>query len=215
MIRLRQKTLRHHLGLKERLDLFRYLTTLDDYRRLLERFLGFYGPVEAALERHFNRRAGGFDFERRRKVPMLVSDLRALGVKNLTALPRCGALPALDSAPQAFGCLYALEISTLGGQFVARHLNRSFGIGPGAGCSFFDSYGGQAIRMWGEFGQQIKKYAVTGEIEEAMSEAAIETFVKLEQWMTYKGAPERWAQRFEVGGRRHVGLESRSWERRS
>jgi heme oxygenase len=141
--------------------------------------------------------------------------LRALGVKNLTALPRCGALPALDSAPQAFGCLYALEISTLGGQFVARHLNRSFGIGPGAGCSFFDSYGGQAIRMWGEFGQQIKKYAVTGEIEEAMSEAAIETFVKLEQWMTFKGAPEQWAQRFEVGGRRHVGLESRSWERQS
>ena len=210
MIRLRQKTLRHHLGLKESLDLFRYLTTLDDYRRLLERFLGFYGPVEAALERHFNRRAGGFDFERRRKVPMLVSDLRALGLKNLTALPRCGALPALDSTPQAFGCLYALEISTLGGQFVARHLNRSLGIGPGAGCSFFDSYGGQAVRMWGEFGQQIKKYAVTGEIEEAMSEAAIETFVKLEQWMTYKGAPERWAQRFEVGGLRHVGLESRS-----
>jgi len=209
MIRLRQKTLRFHLGLNERLDLFRYLTTIDDYRRLLERFLGFYGPVEAALEKHFNRRAGGFDFERRRKVPTLVSDLRALGIKNLTALPRCGALPTLESAPQAFGCLYALEISTLGWQFVARHLNRSLGVGPGAGCCFFDRYGDQAVRMWGEFGQQIKKYAVTAEIEEAMSEAAVETFVKLEQWMTFKGAPERWAQRFEVGARSHVGLESR------
>ncbi len=191
MIRLRQKTLRLHLELKEKLDLFRYLSTPDDYRRLLERYLGFYGPVEAALERHFNRRAGGFDFERRRKVPMLVSDLRALGIKNLTCLPRCSALPSLDSAPQAFGCLYALEISTLGGQFVARHVNRSLSIGPGAGCSFFESYGDQAVRMWGEFGQQIKKYAVTSEIEEAMSEAAFETFIKLEQWMIYKGAPER------------------------
>lgn len=191
MIRLRQKTLRLHLGLKERLDLFRYLTTHEDYRRLLERYLGFYGPIESALERHFNRRAGGFDFERRRKVPMLVSDLRALGVKNLTSLPRCGALPTLDSAPQAFGCLYALEISTLGGQFVARHLNRSLGIGPGSGCSFFNCYGDNAVRMWGEFGQQIKKYAVTTDIEEAMSDAAIETFVLLEQWMTYRGIPER------------------------
>src|SRR5262249_60773560 len=112
MIRLRQKTLRFHLGLKERLDLFRYLTTIEDYRRLLERFLGFYGPVEAALERHFNRRAGGFDFERRRKVPMLVSGLRALGGKDLTALPRCALLPPLDSAPQASGGLYALESAT-------------------------------------------------------------------------------------------------------
>src|SRR5215813_12180637 len=148
MIRLRQKTLRFHLGLKERLDLFCYLTTIEDY-------------------------------------------LRALGVKDLTALPRCAILPTLDSAPQAFGCLYALEISTLGWQFVARHLNRSLGVGPGAGCSFFESYGDQAVRMWGEFGQQIKKYAVTGEIEEAMSEAAVDTFGKLEQWMIYKGAPER------------------------
>src|SRR5215475_14747951 len=128
MIRLRQRTLRFHLGLKERLDLFRYLTTIEDYRRLLERFLGFYGPVESALERHFNRRAGGFDFEGRRKVPMLVSDLRALGGRRLTALPRCSSLPTIASTPQAFGCLYALEISTLSGQIITRHLNRAFGV---------------------------------------------------------------------------------------
>src|SRR5215475_9354716 len=191
MISLRQKTLRHHLGLKERLDLFRYLTTLDDYRRLLERFLGFYGPVEAALERHFNRRAGGFDFERRRKVPMLVSDLRALGVKQFTTLPRCGSLPAIDSTHQAFGCLYALEISTLGGQTITRHLNQAFGLSPESGCSFFHSYGDQTVMMWRDLGQQIKKYAVTDEIEEAMIDTAVETFVRLEQWMTIKGAPER------------------------
>src|SRR5499433_2465572 len=183
MIRLRQKTLRLHLGLKERLDLFRYLTTLEDYRRLLERFLGFYGPVEAALGRHFNRRAGGFDFERRRKVPMLVSDLRALGVKQFTTLPRCDSLPAISSTRQAFGCLYALEISTLGGQIITRHLNRAFGVSPGSGCSFFHSYGDQTVTMWSDLGQQIKNYAVTDEIEEAMIGAAVETFVKLEQWM--------------------------------
>src|SRR5215470_11320679 len=189
MIRLRQKTLRLHLGLKRRLDLFNYLTTHEDYRQLLERFLGFYGPVEAALERHFNRRAGGFDFERRRKVPMLVSDLRALGVKQLAALPRCGALPAVHSLPQAFGCLYALEIATLGGQIIARHLSRALGVGPGSGCSFFNSYGDQSVRMWHDFGQQIKKSAVTNEIEEAMTRAAIETFVRLEQWMTDRSEP--------------------------
>jgi len=203
MIRLRQKTLRYHLQLKQRLDLFHHLATLDDYRRLLEKFLGFYGPVESALETHFNRRAGGFDFERRRKVPMLVSDLRALGVRQLTALPRCAALPTLDSLPQAFGCLYAIEIATLGGQIVARHLNRALGVGPGSGCSFFNSYGEQAVTMWHDFGQQIKKYAVTIEIEEAMIRTAIETFVKLEQWMTDRGVPERPPQRLTLvaGGR--------------
>src|SRR5262245_458536 len=191
MIRLRQRTLRYHLQLRQRLDLFHHLATLDDYRRLLEKFLGFYGPLEAALEKQLSRRAGGFDFDHRRKVPMLVSDLRALGVKQLMSVPRCAALPAVDSQPPAYGCLHALEIATLGGQIIARHLNRALGVGPGSGCSFFNSYGDQSVRMWHDFGQQIKKYAVTGEIEEGMTRAAIETFVRLEQWMTEKGAPER------------------------
>ncbi|MGE0130786.1 MAG: biliverdin-producing heme oxygenase [Blastocatellales bacterium] len=191
MITLRRKTLRYHLQLKQRLDIFHHLATLDDYRWLLERFLGFYGPVEAALEKHFDRRVGVFDFERRRKVPMLVSDLRALGIKELGALPRCAALPALDSPSQAFGCLYALEIATLGGQIIARHLNRALGVKPGAGCSFFNSYGNQSVAMWHDFGQQIKNHAVTGEVEEAMTRAAIDTFVRLEQWMTGRSAAER------------------------
>jgi heme oxygenase len=198
MIRLRQKTLRQHLQLRQRLDLFHHLATLDDYRRLLEKFLGFYGPIEASLEKQLDRRAAGFDFDRRRKVPMLVSDLRALGVKQLTAVPRCAALPAVDSAPQAFGCLYALEIATLGGQILARHLNRALGVSPGAGCSFFNSYGDQAVRMWHDFGQQIKKYAATNEIEDGMTRAAIETFVRLEHWMTEKSAPERPRTVFKV-----------------
>ncbi|MGH9752373.1 MAG: biliverdin-producing heme oxygenase, partial [Blastocatellia bacterium] len=133
MIRLRQKTLRLHLRLKQELDLWRRFATPDDYRRMLERFLGFYGPVETALERHFSRRADGFNFERRRKVPMLVSDLRSLGVEQFTTLPRCALLPTISSTPQAFGCLYAIEISTLGGQTIARHLNRAFGVSPGSG----------------------------------------------------------------------------------
>jgi heme oxygenase len=191
MVRLRQKTLRLHLRLKQGIDLFHHFKTLEDYRRLLERYQGFYGPVELALERHFNRRAGGFDFERRRKVPILVSDLRALGVKQFTTLPRCGSLPAIDSTHQAFGCLYALEISTLGGQTITRHLNQAFGLSPESGCSFFHSYGDQTVMMWRDLGQQIKKYAVTDEIEEAMIDAAVETFVKLEQWMASKVVLER------------------------
>jgi heme oxygenase len=191
MVRLRQKTLRLHLRLKQGMDLFHHLNTLEDYRRLLEKFMGFYGPLETALGRHFNRRAGGFDFESRRKVPMLVSDLRALGFKQFTTLPRCPALPTISSTPQAFGCLYALEISTLGGQILTRHLNRVFGVSPGSGCSFFHSYGDQTVMMWRDLGQQINKYAVTDEIEESMIGAAVETFVILEQWMAMKGAPER------------------------
>ena len=191
MIRLRQRTLKYHLQLKQKLDLFHHLTTLDDYRRLLEKFLGFYGPVEAALERQLGRRAAGFDFERRRKVPLLVSDLRALGVKQFTSLPRCAALPALDSPAQALGCLYALEIPTLGGQIIARHLNRALGVGSGAGCSFFNSYGAQAVAMWHDFGQQIKNYAATREIEEVMTKAAIDTFISMEQWMAGGSAAER------------------------
>ena len=122
---------------------------------------------------------------------MLVSDLRALGVKELAVLPRCAVLPALDSPAQAFGCLYALEITTLGGQIVARHLNRALGVGPGAGCSYFNSYGNQAVAMWHDFGQQIKRQAAPGEIEEAMTRAAIDTFVRLEQWMTGRSEAER------------------------
>jgi heme oxygenase len=191
MVRLRQKTLRLHLRLKQGIDLFHHFSTLEDYRRLLERYQGFYEPVESALERHFNRRAGGLDFEPRRKSPMLVRDLRALGVKQFTTLPRCASLPAISSTPHAFGCLYTLEISTLGGQIITRHLNRVFGVSPESGCSFFHSYGDQTVMMWRDLGQQIKKYAVTDEIEEAMIEAAVETFVKLEEWMAINVSLER------------------------
>lgn len=191
MIRLRQKTLLLHLRLKQELNLWGRLATLEDYRQMLERFLGFYGPVETALERYFNCRASEFDFERRRKVPMLVSDLRSLGVKQFTTLPRCASLPTISSTPHAFGCLYALEISTLGGEIMARHLNRAFSVSPESGCSFFHSYGDQTVTMWRDLGQQINKYAVTDEIEQTMTRAAVETFVKMEQWVTAKGEPSR------------------------
>ena len=186
LTRLKYRTLWHHQQLGKKLDFYHRINTLDDYRRLLEKLFGFYEPLEVSLEATLSWSVIEFDFQSRKKTPMLISDLHSLGVADTLFLPRCGMLPKLDTLPRVFGCLYVLESATLDGQIVLRHLNRTLGITPESGGAFFNSYGGQVITRWRDFGLQLKAYAAKPEVEEAVTRAAIDTLVRLDQWMMSK-----------------------------
>jgi heme oxygenase len=197
LTRLKQKTLWHHERLGKRLDLFHSVKTSDDYRRLLSKFLGFYEPAEEVLEATFDCSAVKFDFASRKKTPLLMRDLHSLGIEDTLLLPRCKMLPALNTLPRAFGCLYVFESSTLSWGIVLNHLSRKLGVTREAGGSFFNSYGDRVIAMWGDFAQQIRAHASRPDIEEAVVRAAVDTLVYLDQWMAISPVAARPAELFE------------------
>ena len=174
----------HNERLEKKLDLFHSVKTFENYRFLLGKFLGFYEPVEAALEATFDWSVIKFDFQPRKKTPLLMRDLHSMGIAETRLLPRCRKAPMIDSLPRAFGCLYVFESATLGRAIVMRHLSRTLGIAPDDGGAFFNSYGDRIVAMWRDFGQQLCAYASRPDIEEAVIQAAIDTLVCLDQWMT-------------------------------
>jgi len=188
---LRQHTRIEHARLEDRLDIFTRLQGRDEYRALLIRMYGLYGPLEARLLEVGHRHALPLDVAARRKAPLLERDLAVLGLDSMAraAIPRCAALPALDSAVTALGCLYVLEGATLGGQLIARHLERHLGIGTDTGAAFFTAYGERVGAMWRAVGAALAAYTCAPGEEEAMVGAARATFEAFEGWLLQAGAP--------------------------
>lgn len=185
MQRLKQQTQPYHDALEQKMDWHAIASSEQAYRRLLQRFYGFYLPLEMRLERlPWSNLL--FDFEGRRKTPLLAQDLQFLGdtPASLASLPLCCDLPEVDNFPQAWGCLYVLEGSTLGGKIILRSLRQLLNINEIKGGSFFDSYGSEVGPMWHTFGQAVNTYtAGQSNCEGALIAAACNTFQKIDQWL--------------------------------
>lgn len=177
MQQLKEATRTQHEELEGAVDVMRESVTLEDYGKLLLKFHRFYGPTESGLAR-LDWPEVGYDFEGRRKLPKLESDLAHLGLleeAKSDSEPFAGA-PAPDGFASGFGILYVLEGATLGGQIISRHLRSVLGIETGKGGSFFGGYGEMTGPMWKEFGATVSDYAERFGGEEEMIEAARRTF---------------------------------------
>jgi heme oxygenase len=162
---------------------------LDDYQELLTLLLGYYVPFEEKLAGWMKdaRPAFDFDFEARRKVPLLLRDLQTLGrpVSEPADVPHCTNLPSIDSPSRVLGCLYALEGATLGGKVVAKCLKRSLNLDADGGASFYHGYGPDTGPMWHSFSALLTACIAREDIEAApMIEAARETFSSLDDWLS-------------------------------
>jgi len=183
LTRLRAQTRSRHNGIEQALDLMSEALTLPVYRRRLERFHGFYRPVEDLLASLGGWPDRGLDLELRRKTPLLETDLQALG-SSRRQLPACRSLPPLGTPAAAFGCLYVLEGATLGGRFIYRHAHRVLGVTAESGGRFFHGYGDDGERMWRTFGNALTAFATTVLLEDAIVRSAIETFDSMHRWCT-------------------------------
>lgn len=197
---LRKTTNSSHRKLEEKLSfLLEPDLTFSHYLNLLIKLFGFYAPLEEQFEKiekspRFN--FPGFDPLPRRKTPLLHKDLTALGlaVKELNSLPRCPALPPVNTPSQMLGCMYVLEGATLGGQIIQRQLKLSLDIDSDTGAAFFNSYGPAVGPMWQSFSRLLEAYSPedqrtgAGGIEQSISiiEAARATFKQLDEWITFK-----------------------------
>lgn len=85
----------------------------------------------------------------RQRSELLYADLRFLSVgPHPTTYP--GPALSISSQAHVLGGLYVMEGSTLGGQYIARHVEATLALSPGFGDSFFRGYGDATGKMWRE-----------------------------------------------------------------
>ena len=89
----------------------------------------------------------------RRRASLLADDLRTLGeaVPTPTRLDRMEHAVPGDVRPVFLGRMYVMEGSTLGGQYIAKHVEERLGLIRGKGDSFFAGYGEATSARWQEF----------------------------------------------------------------
>jgi heme oxygenase len=83
-------------------------------------------------------------------------------------------LPSLESPAQALGSMYVLEGSSLGGQILSRHFEKTLGVRPDSGCRYLSAYGSDTGVMWKIFCEVLESRP-TAEVPQ-MTLAAVETF---------------------------------------
>jgi heme oxygenase len=183
MQRLRAATHSLHQRLERRLDVRTRFSTRRAYRAYLEKMYGFYAGVEARLVVALEKGTLA-TYPSRRKVPLLLRDLAALGAdaESIRKLAICQALPPCSDAASAFGCLYVLEGATLGGRVLLPLAERQLGLSEAAGASYLGSYGDKVQAMWREFGDAVNFWCVTPARQASAEAAAADTFRALGEW---------------------------------
>ena len=181
MHELREATRADHHALEMELGLASAGVSTPRYVRTLERFYGYYAPLERRLPDISGVLEVIDDLGQRLKVPLLRRDLRYWGC-NEGNLPSCRALPQLDGLLDALGCLYVLEGATLGGRILTRHFQAQLGISPDTGGAFFAGYGEQTGAMWHAFGRTLGAMPLSNDDSERVIQCARSTFRTLRTW---------------------------------
>lgn len=152
--------------------------TTEDYAGILKMFYGYFHPLETRIEKQLHE--GELpDLHERRKAASILHDLQQIGqpTENLFL---CQTLPAINNKAQAFGALYVLEGSTLGGKQIAKMLAKNEAIPEGA-TRFFSGYGEQTGSRWKAF---LEVFNQQPGQEEIMT-SATNTFYFLKGWMQH------------------------------
>ena len=156
--------------------------TRDEYIELLQKYYGFYLPLETVL---LTLPPSVFSMTRV-KHRLLEEDLNFLACTPQSEKRFCARLPEIVDAASALGVCYVFEGATLGGQIIAKHLKLSLGLQDQTGLCFFYGYGAETGKRWSEFKTQAREIVRTPEDGAAMLEAALKTFQYLSDWMVAK-----------------------------
>jgi len=153
----------------------------QEYIDLLSAFYSYFGGLEQHIELYINA-SNLADYNDRRKTAALIDDLKALG-GNIPIIAQGDDLPEISNYLQAFGALYVIEGSTLGGKIISKMIQQHMHINDGAGISFFNSYGDKMQEMWDNFKAILNIVAKTSKDEDVILEAANQTFIKFKAWL--------------------------------
>jgi len=151
----------------------RNIRSLNDYIKLLQFFYSYFGALEDRINLYIGIPELP-DYLQRRKSESLAEDIRSLG-GELPIKTAVTDLPVIENHLQAFGALYVMEGSTLGGQIISQMITKQLGI-HNKGLLFFQSYGDNLTTMWNTFKLTLNRQADNETDAEIIITAADATF---------------------------------------
>lgn len=180
--RLKAFTATNHQELEKILiGQMRNISSDKAYAALLQLFNNYFGSLEAQVSQYINE-SNLADYLQRRKSKSLESDIIALGGTPAKTI-HADDLPEIKNSLQAFGALYVMEGSTLGGPHIARMIQKKLHTTALTGFSFFESYGADMMPMWDTFKEVLDKQANDEVEQQIILDAADQTFLKFKCWI--------------------------------
>jgi len=153
--RLKRDLAKTHAALEDVMQLPHAIQTVADYAATLKIFHAVFAPLEDALAQQRQWPLHGIDFATHRRAPALAADLKTLTGETAPATQK---IPPFARFAEAFGALYVLEGSALGGRFILRDLERRLGPAIAGAKTFFEGNGAQTGPFWQDFRQKLDAY---------------------------------------------------------
>ena len=153
----------------------------SDYLAILQVFYGFVHALETEIFKYVDESVLP-DFSERRKSDWLVNDICSVG-GNQKDIPQATDLPLIQNKFQAFGALYVMEGSTLGGEIISKMLVGKLGDQGAKGLTFFKSYGEETAGMWKRFKDVLDGISINQDTEKQVLVSADQTFLKFKHWI--------------------------------
>ena len=180
---LKKNTTEPHLALEAVVEpQLQALKSKEDYVAFLKRFYGCFKPVESLIEKNIDATVLP-DIAQRRKAERIVHDL-TFSNTHIEPLPVATQLPQIGNAIEAFGALYVLEGSTLGGRGITRMLLKNEALQLQlAEVTFFSGYGEQTGVMWTSFLNSLNQFTTTPTAIQQQIATANNTFTFFKIWL--------------------------------
>jgi heme oxygenase len=159
---------------------------MTDYRRWLIRFFGVYLPLERLLSGFAEWPAAGIRIDQLGHTEALVKDLTAMRCEvDSIELASREALPMVETLGNAFGALYVLEGSKLGGRYILKDLSNRLGSDIEGINAFFTGYGVDTAVRWASFKASLDRFSTLRPVEfpEVIAGAKM-TYASINAWMS-------------------------------
>ena len=161
------------------------IETMADYRRWLVRFFGIYQPLEYLLRGFAGWTATDIRPHQMGHTEALLKDLKVLKFDpDHIELASQNALPVIETFGQAFGALYVLEGSKLGGRHILRDLSNRLGREIEGRDAFLTGNGAYTAIRWASFKASLNHFSALrpAEFPEIIAGAKM-TFAAIGDWM--------------------------------
>lgn len=156
------------------------ISSREQYAGLLKLFYGYYKPLQDGIDEKLDTSLL-VDYEQRRRPGWILDDLETIGEPS-ASIAICQNLPGIDSNAAAFGALYVMEGSSLGGKVICKTISENLGLAGVRGLKFFNSYGPETGSRWKTFLAALHSFDGKPE-EPEIIETANSTFLRFYDWL--------------------------------
>jgi heme oxygenase len=162
----------------------RSISSVDQYIKLLQFFYSYFSALEDQINNYITIEMLP-DYFIRRKTKNMIEDIEYFeGVlpKKLSK----EKLPEIKNHLQAFGALYVIEGSTLGGKIISKMMETKLNFNNTKGFTFFNGYGNDTETMWQSFKYALNKQSLNERNDNEIINTANSTFTKFNMWLNEK-----------------------------